>query len=121
MGNNLFGADIAGQVARSLGPRLPRGTLTKNVQGTRDPNNLAGGREGTPTTHQFRGIRMGLSALRKDTILPDARDVILILGDTITPTAIPIEGDRVLVESTTFTIVNVSRDPDAASYTCQVK
>lgn len=121
MGNNLFGADISGRIARALGPRLPRGTMQKRVQGTRDPNNLAGGREATPTNHQFRGIRMGMSSLRKDTILPDARDVVLILGDTIKPAAVPTTGDRVIVESTTFTIVNVDRDPDAATYTCQVK
>ena len=121
MGNKLFGADIAGKIARSLGPKLPRGVLSKEVQGSRDPDNLAGGRSGTSTSHTFRGIRIGLESLRKDTILPDARDAVLIIGDTIRPAAIPVTNDKVLVESITFTVVGVSRDPDAATYTCQVK
>ena len=121
MGNNLFGANISGRIAKRLGRRLPRGTLLKEVQGTRDANNLASGRRGTPTEHRFRGIRMGLSALKKDTIIPDARDAVMILGDTIKPATIPVEGDRVLVEGITFTIVGIDRDPDAATYTLQVK
>jgi hypothetical protein len=121
MGNNLFGANIAGQIARALGSSLLPGTLTKKTQGTRDPNNLAAGRQGTPTTHTFRGIRQGMDALRKDTIVPDASDSVLILGDTITPSATPVVGDRITIESINFTIVSVDRDPDAAAYTCQVK
>ena len=121
MGNNLFGANISGKIARRLGPKLPRGTLQKVVQGTRNTSNLSAGREGTSTNHRFRGIRIGMTGLRKDTILPDARDAVMILGDTIQPSTIPVNGDRIIVESTTFTIVNVDRDPDAATYTCQVK
>lgn len=121
MGQNLFGANISGKIARSLGKRLPKGTLQKQVSKPRDSANLAVGTVGTPTNHEFRGIRIGLSSLRKDTILPDAKDAVLILGDTIKPSAVPVENDRVIVESITFIIVSISRDPDAATYTCQIK
>lgn len=121
MGNNLFGANISGRLARRLGRKLLKGTLLKEVQGTRDANNLASGRRGTPTEHTFRGFRMGLSALRKDTIIPEARDAFFMLGDSIKPSAQPVQGDRVIFKSTTFTVVSVDSDPDEATYTCQVK
>lgn len=121
MGNNLFGANISGKLAKSLGRKLPKGTLQKSVQGTRDANNLAAGRQDTTTSHKFRGFISGLAALRKDTILPDARDAVFVLGDTVIPRVTPVVGDRILIQSTTFTIVNVSTDPDAATHTCQVK
>ena len=121
MGNKLFGQDIAGQLARALGPKLPKGILSRHVEGTRDPDNLAAGNAGTSTEHSFRGIRIGLSGLRKDTILPDAKDAVMILGDTVKPLTVPKEGDKISIESIQFNIIGISRDPDAATYTCQVK
>lgn len=121
MGNNLFGANISGKIAKSFGPKLPKGILRKSTQGTRTAGNLAAGREGTPTDHEFRGIQIGLTGLRKDTILPDTKDAVLLLADTIKPKAKPVTGDRVIVNSITFTVVNVAKDPDEATFTCQVK
>lgn len=121
MGNNLFGADIADEIARELGPELLPGTITRSTPGARDSVNLAAGPALTSSTHTFRGIRTGLSGLRKDTILPESRDAILVLGDTITPSIIPTVNDRITIENTSYSIVNVSRDPDAATYICQVR
>lgn len=121
MGNNLFGADIAGEIARELGPELLLGTITRRTPGSRSSSNLAAGRAQTVSTHEFRGLRMGLSGLRKNTILPEARDAVLVLGDTVTPAIVPTVNDRITIEGVSFSIVDVSRDPDAAAYICQVR
>ena len=121
MGRNLFNANISKKIARSLGPRLPVFTLRKIVQGNRTSGNLAAGRQGTPTDHTFRGAMIGLEGLRKETILPDTKNAVLILADTINPVTEPTINDKVLEGSIVYTINSIGSDPDKATFTCQLK
>lgn len=121
MGNNLFGANISGKVARSLGSKLPKATLTSVTPGTRNASNLAAGTQPTSVARACRAVSIGKSSLRKDTILPVTKDVVMILGDTIKPYAEPEENDTITIGSNITTIVAVDSDPDKATFTCQVK
>lgn len=121
MGNNLFGADISSKIARALGGRLLSGALTSYSPGARTPSSLASGTNPSKTEHTFRGIRIGKVGVQKGTLLPQTKDAVLILGGTISPPVVPSENDRITIEGRVFVVVGVERDPDAASYTCQVR
>ncbi len=121
MGNELFGVDIAGIVAREVGPGLLDAVLTRKTPGTRTPGNLTGGTNPVSTAHTAKGIKSPLTSLRPDSIVEDAMAVVLLIGDTISPAAVPAEQDLISIEGTSYTIVQVARDPAAATYTCQVK
>ncbi len=121
MGNNLFGANISGKLAKRLGRRLPRGTLRRETEGARDASNLSAGRAKTTVDHSFRGYESGIEVLHKNTIMPDTRSSVYILGDTVKPLTVPIVNDIILLGNDEFTVVAVSSDPDRAGYTLQVK
>jgi hypothetical protein len=46
---------------------------------------------------------------------------VLLLGDTIAGGAVPQPSDKITAEGKMYDVVNVTRDPDAAAYTCQVR
>lgn len=121
MGRNIFGADIAGKIDRSMSRRLPRLTLTSFTPGTRTANNPSAGTNPTSTTHRGRGITIGLTSLRKDTILPESNDAILIIAESLRPRVVPKANDTITVGSVISTITDVQTDPDAATHICQVK
>lgn len=62
-----------------------------------------------------------MSSLQKGTIIPTTKDAVLLLGSTILPHAVPEENDVIVIEGKTFKVTNVDRDPDGASYICQVR
>lgn len=121
MGNNLFGLNISGKINASLGRRLPRATLTSFTPGTRTAVNPSAGTNPTSTVHTCRAVRIGMSSLKSDTILPETSDVILIIGDSISPVVAPKENDTITIKDVVNTVTKVDSDPDLASYTCQVK
>lgn len=122
MGNNLFGQDIAGQLASNLGPLLPVVKLLKTVQGTRDPSDPSAGTTPTSRTFNGRGIQDSYRTSQIDeTIIKQGDRKVLILGDSLPNGIVPEPGDKVESEGTEFTVVAVERDPDAATYTCQVR
>lgn len=121
MGNELFGIDIAGIVAKEIGPGLLDAVLTKKTSGTRTSGNLTGGTNPVTTAHTAKGIKQPLTSLRPDSIVENAVAAVLLIGDTISPVAVPAEQDLISIEGTSYTIVKIERDPAAATYTCQVK
>jgi hypothetical protein len=124
MGRNLFGLDIAGKINARFGKgrlALPPLTLTRRVLGTRSATNPAGGTAGTSTTHAAKGIQIGKSGLRKGTIVPEARDIVLIIGDSVTPYVQPDVNDLITINSEDFTIIDVDKDPDLATFICYVR
>lgn len=122
MGNNLFGEDIAGQLFTNLGPLLPAVKLLKTVQGTRDPTDPSAGTEPTAQTYSGRGILDSYRTSQIDeTIIQQGDRKVLILGNSIPSGVVPETGDMVEAEGRVFTVVAVERDPDAATYTCQVR
>lgn len=122
MGNNLFGADIAGALNAALGPLMPVVKLLKTVQGTRNPNDPSAGTTPGTQTYNGRGILDSYRTSQIDeTIIQQGDRKVLILGNSIPSGIVPETGDMVEAEGRVFTVVAVERDPDAATYTCQVR
>lgn len=123
MGNNLFGADIAGKLAKALGPGLLPMTLIKVVPGTRTPTDPSAGTNPTRRSFPCRGILDTYKLGQIDgTIIKHGDRKALILGGTLPKGVSPEPNDEVKIEGSTFTVCNpVERDPDAASYLCQVR
>ncbi len=119
---NLFGVDIAGEVNRGLGPGLLDATLTSVTPGTRTGGSLTAGTNPTTTTHTAKGFLEDYKDFQIDgTIVQRGDRICVLLGASINPAVVPTAGDRVNIESEDFNIVNVGRDPAAATYTMQVR
>lgn len=122
MGNNLFAADIAGKIAKALGPKLLSVKLTSVTPGTPTDGSLTSGANPTTKTAVGRGIIDSYEQSQIDgTVVQTGDKRVLILGDTLPSGRVPASGDRVEIEGSTYNVVAVERDPDAAAYTCQVR
>lgn len=123
MGNNLFGANISGVIAKAIGPGILPASLIKVVAGTRDPSNLSGPSLNSSTTsHAARGFIDDYSAFLIDgTRIKTGDRRVMLLGDTIADNKIPVQSDRVVIEGVSWLVIKVDRDPDAATYTLQVR
>lgn len=62
-----------------------------------------------------------MSSLRKDTILPDTTDAVLIIAGSLNPIVTPKVNDTITIKNVITTITGVNTDPDEASHICQVK
>lgn len=118
----LFGLDIAQIVADAVASagNIKEATLIKIIPGARTPGQLTGGTNPTTTTHAARGYFDSLSSLRPETVVKDASGVVGLLGASIAGGQVPESGDQVTIESLTFRILQVDRDPASALYVCQV-
>lgn len=122
MGNNLFNQDIAGQLNKHMGPLLPTMRLLKIVPGSRDATDPTAGT--SPVTRPFycKGILDSYRASQIDeTIVKQGDRIAMILGDSLPMGVVPEPNDKVEAEGRKFTVVAVERDPDAATYSCQVR
>jgi hypothetical protein len=118
----LFGLDIAGLVAKAMGKGFLPVTLISQRPWDRQAGSLSSGTNPTTTAHSARGILSDYSETSIDgTIIQTGDRKVLILGDTIRPPVVPKIGDMVFIEDFEGTIVNVNRDPAAATYTCQAR
>ena len=119
---DLFGVDIAKAVNDGLGKGLLAATLTVVTPGTRTSGGLTSGTQPTTVDHTARGFLDDYEDRHIDgTVIQRGDRICVLLGASISGGAIPSAGDRVTIESETFNIVNVKRDPAAASYTMQVR
>jgi len=122
MGNHLFGKDIAGVINAKLGPLLLPLTLIKVTSGARNPAEPSAGTTLTEANHPGRGI---LDSYRDsqydDTIIKRGDRKALILGDSLPAGVIPVPSDKLVIEGREYNVIGVERDPDAATYTCQVR
>lgn len=122
MGNNLFGANISGKVAAALGSKLLAATLVKRTPGTRTTTARDAGTNPTESRHTARGIVEEYSATQIDGTLVRRGDRrVLLLADTIAGRKVPAQNDSIVIEGQTYVVVAVTRDPDAATFTCQVR
>jgi len=122
MGNNLFGAGIAAALASELGPLLPKYKLQKRSVASRVSGSLTSGKKVSFRSFTCRGMLDSYDESRIDeTNIKTGDRRVLILGDSLPKGVAPQPDDRILAEGATFTIINVMRDPDAATYTCQVR
>lgn len=127
MGNNLFGVDIAGIVADVFTSQVPLldAILHRREPGqSRDADSLTGGRVGRDTT-PFPCTGFIDEYLDKEidgTLIQVGDRKILLLGNTIAGgTVVPQQHDKITIEGQVHTIIRVTRDPDAATYTCQTR
>lgn len=119
---NLFGIDIAGIIGNELGPSLLPATLIKVTASTRTPGSLTSGMNPTSLNYSVRGILSDYEDHQiNGTLIVKGDKQVLLLGATIAGGQIPVAGDRVIIEGNTYNIIKVSRDPAAATYTCQVR
>lgn len=118
----LFGIDIAGLVHDNISDGVLPATLIKVTEGERDPNNLAGGLNSTETSYSARGFidSYNDNQINNTTVLRSDRRITLI-GNSIQGRQIPNTDDKITIEGSTYDIVNVQRDPAAATYVCQAR
>lgn len=120
---DLFGIDIAGEIAQAFSGQLVIGTLTKVVSGTRTPGNLTGGTNPTTSSHSFEGFIENRTNKRRDgTLVSSTGEFVTILGASVSPSAVPEQGDGINIESVDYRIIEITgRDPAAATYECRVE
>ena len=124
---NLFGLDIANIVNNAItsaGGVLDV-TLIKVTSGTRDPSNITGGLRPTEAPQLVcKGFIENKTERRiGDTIVSQGGEFVSILGASIPDqTVVPEANDKVIVENTTYRIIEITqRDPAAALYVMRVE
>jgi hypothetical protein len=121
MGNNLFGVDIAGIVNTVIAPQVLSATLIK-VTAEADPVNPTGAPTETTTSYACRGFLDSYDQSRIDGTLVEVGDrMALIFGNSIASGVVPESGDQLTIENTTWEVISVMRDPDAATYELQLR
>lgn len=118
MGNPLFGVDISGLVNKFVAPGLLDATLVKVSPGTRTAGHLSAGTNPTSASYACKGciVSKGVREF-PGTLTSDGVVTILLVGDSIASGAVPELNDRITIESTTYQIDKLDRDPAAATYT----
>jgi hypothetical protein len=127
----LFGIDIAAEVhaAISSAGGVLDATLVKVATGARTALSLANGTNPTETGYACKGFmstesRTTLGAFMEITpgdLTKEERQTVTILGGSLPSGIVPLGGDRVTIESVTYAITMVTRDPAGAAYVCQVR
>ena len=115
-GNNLFGADIAGKVFSALRGQLLAATLTKVVRGSRAAGEPTQGTQPVETSYAAQGFID--SKMRKNiggTLVENGDIIVVLIGDSIASSQVPAVGDKVTIESNTYWIRELDRDPDKAT------
>lgn len=126
MGNKLFGRrgiDIAKTINNELGGDVLQGTLIKLVPGTRTTGSLAAGTNPTSRNFTFNGFVESFTLEeRTGTTIQKGDRKVMIFGDSLPVGVIPQPQDQIEIEGSTGNLQEVlERDPDAATYICQVR
>lgn len=126
MGIKLAGIDVSGIIAKEIGDKVltspeHAATLKHFTIGTRT-GNLTGGTNPTDTDHTCKGF-IDSKTLKsfKGTLVEAGHVFIVLIGDSISPAVVPVVNDQVTIESKTYWIKVLDRDPAAATYTCMCK
>jgi hypothetical protein len=121
---------LDGFIAKAVGNALVKAkmtkpaTLTKVTAGIRMPGALTAGTNPTEQSFAAQGLVADLQTLKIDGTLIEGVDrAIRLFGSTIASGAVPVPGDRIMIEGTTSIIVDkgVTRDAASASYLCQCR
>lgn len=95
-----------------------KATLIVVTQGTRDPQALSAGRNPTEESVSCRGLVIRWNRKRLNATDVQAQDrVVLLVGKSL-GTKEPKVGDRIAIEAKTSRIVDIERDPAAATFAC---
>lgn len=118
----IFGVNIADIIEQTFVGNIPTATLIKITRGPRDPLNPAAGRPLVPTPHTISAVVEDYEERRVDgTIVERGDRRLIIIAGSLPDGVIPAVNDNVTVEEVTYGIINVERDPAAATYTCQLR
>ena len=117
---NIFNADIAGIIAKELGPLVFDQTLTKAAK-SRDPADSTKVVT-VETNYPCKGFIDVFSDkwVNGTTVKVDDHKIV-ILGASLAVGIVPEPGDKITAEGSVFVIVKdgVMRDPASATYECQ--
>ena len=115
----LFGVDIAKELSTAMSPGLLTAKLTKvTVTNPVATNTTEGGL--TEKSYSCKGVISDYSETQVDgTLIQRGDRRVVLLGGSLPSTISPDTGDFIEIESGTFTVVQVFRDPAGATYTCQ--
>lgn len=118
---DLFGVDFKEEIRAAFAGQLVPLTLTVRTPGTRTPGALTAGTNPDETAVAGEGF---LDSYREGQIdgtrIQTGDRKVLIIAGTI-GTNVPKPSDRITIESQTYSVVRVDRDPAEATYTCQVR
>ena len=117
---NIFGADIAGEINKALGPLVFSVTLIRATGGSRTSANLTEKKQTTSTVTGKGFVDDYDARLIDGTIIKRGDRKVVILGDSLGG-VVPVPNDQTTIEGETKTIINVTRDPAGATYECQVR
>ena len=120
-GNKLFGIDIAGLIHANISPGLLDATLHHTTPGTRTPGDPTAGINSTSVDYPCKGIADDYRDAEVDGTIVQMNDrKILLTGNSISGGAVvPEQTDGITIEGVRYTIINIKRDPAAATYLCQ--
>lgn len=119
MGNKLFGVNISGLIKTHVAPGLLPVTVTRQIVGNRNANNLTGGQAKTPTVVKgIRGIWEDLPKMPPAGVTFELNDrIAMLIGDTVPAGGLPKRNDTITIEGLTlYAVQQISRDPAAAAY-----
>jgi hypothetical protein len=126
MGIRLAGIDVSGIIKKEIGDKVLTSpehdaVLKHFTVGTRT-GNLTGGTNPTDTDHTCKGFidSKNLKSF-KGTLVEAGHVFIVLIGDSISPAEVPVAEDQITIESKTYRIKVLDRDPAAATYTCMCK
>ena len=116
----LFGLDIAKIVNASIaaaGNVRPGVLHHSGPPYIRDPDNLTAGLVPTESTHDVRGFAETSEVRRPDQVGTLVRSVLYILGESVNPKIVPVVNDKVVMDGTTYSLVELLElDPASALY-----
>jgi hypothetical protein len=120
---DIFGVDLAGEIADAMGDGLLPGRLKHYTYGSRTTGSLSDGQAASFRRYNFRGIQTDYKTTEIDgtrVIRGDKR--VLIIGGTLPSGIVPGPDDEVEIEGRTLRIVALERrDPAAATYVVQAR
>jgi hypothetical protein len=118
----LFGIDIAGIVAKEIGPGLVAATIHRQTWGDRDSADLGAGLSITEDDITCKGVLTFYDIKEIDGTLVEENDrlVIIIVG-TMSEEVEPHPTWGITIEDRRYTVISVRRDPAAATYSLQVR
>jgi len=120
----LFGVDIAQEIADAFDGQLVTGTLTKRTAGTRTSGNLTGGTNYTEASFSFNGFLDNKEdVVQAGTLVVKGGQYVVIIAQSLNSgNTVPEPKDKITIEGQAFEIVDVPRrDPAAATFTCKVE
>ncbi len=126
MGRRFFGVDLGGILKREFERGLTdlafKATLTKFTPGTRTAGRSTAGNNPTSSTHSCLLVLSNYAEGMIDGTRIQVGDrKALIFTDSISPAAVPAANDQLTAEGLTYRVIEVMRDPVAATYTLQVR